>query len=104
MSVFDTKPFHYPLNDEKMNHLNAFNAQIELKNKYVGNAHLIWTMGLYLNNANFAELASECLIDGPDDRESEPLIKIASNVNASLYAVLSTMYHPGIENFKQLII
>ncbi len=35
--------------------------------------------------------------------EPEPLIKIASNVNASLYAVLNTMYHPGIENFKKMI-
>ncbi|MEY4937548.1 MAG: hypothetical protein RIS64_3907 [Bacteroidota bacterium] len=52
-----------------MNHLNAFNAQISLKSKYEGNAHLIWAMGLYLNNANFSELASECLTDGPDDRK-----------------------------------
>jgi hypothetical protein len=52
-----------------MNHLNAFKAQTELKSRYGDNAYLIWAMGLYLNNANFHELASECLTDGPDDRK-----------------------------------
>ena len=36
-----------------MNHLNAFKANQALIQKYgIGNAHLIWVMGIYLDYPN----------------------------------------------------
>ncbi len=53
-----------------MNHLNAFKANTELISKYgIGNAHLTWVMGLYLDSSNIEELASECLTDNHDDKK-----------------------------------
>lgn len=55
---------------ENMNHLNAFKANSELITKYgIGKAHLTWVMGLYLDNSNLEELASECLTDNYDDKK-----------------------------------
>lgn len=34
-----------------------------------GNAHLVWTMALYLEEPDIEALASEALIDGPDDKK-----------------------------------
>lgn len=34
-----------------------------------GNAHLIWVLGLYLEDPDLEALASEALTDGPDDKK-----------------------------------
>jgi hypothetical protein len=34
-----------------------------------GNAHLIWTLGLYLDEPDLEALASESLTDGPNDKK-----------------------------------
>lgn len=53
-----------------MNHINAFKANTELIKKYgIGNAHMTWVMGLYLDYSNIEELASECLTDNHDDKK-----------------------------------
>lgn len=53
-----------------MNHLNAFKANQALIQKYgIGNAHLIWVMGIDLDYPNIEELASECLTDNGDDKK-----------------------------------
>lgn len=53
-----------------MDHINAFKANKELIAKYgIGNAHLIWVMGLYLDYPDLNELASECLTDNGDDKK-----------------------------------
>ena len=53
-----------------MNHLNAFKANKALIEKYgIGNAHLIWVMGLYLDYPDIEELGSECLTDQGNDKK-----------------------------------
>jgi hypothetical protein len=53
-----------------MEHLKNFKANAELINKYgESTAYLLWAMGLYLEESNFDELASECLTDGSNDKK-----------------------------------
>jgi hypothetical protein len=53
-----------------MNHLSAFKKQTELITEFgVGNAHLVWVMSLYLDNASPISLGSECVTDGGDDKK-----------------------------------
>lgn len=53
-----------------MNHINAFKGNTTLIEKYgINTAHLIWVMGLYLDESNFDELASENLTDGGNDKK-----------------------------------
>ncbi len=53
----------------KFAHLQAFNTHQELIQRLGnGNAHLIWTMGLYLDHPDPLELASEALTDHANDK------------------------------------
>ncbi|MBI3811400.1 MAG: AIPR family protein [Nitrospirae bacterium] len=48
----------------------AFHANTNLIDKLgTGNAHLAWTLALYLEEPDVATLASEALTDGPDDKK-----------------------------------
>lgn len=45
-----------------MDHINAFKGSFQLIKKLgEPNAYLIWSMGLFLDESNLEELASECL-------------------------------------------
>lgn len=49
---------------------DAFRANAALiKQLGEGNAHLVWTMALYLEEPDFEALASEALTDGPNDKK-----------------------------------
>lgn len=53
-----------------MNHLDTFQAQTELITNYgEEKAHLIWSMGLYLDFPDLDQLATESLTDGSDDKK-----------------------------------
>lgn len=53
-----------------MAYLDAFRADTSLINLLgEGNAHLIWTLGLYLEEPDLEALASEALTDGPNDKK-----------------------------------
>ena len=53
-----------------MNHIDTFKGNTTLIAKYgMGDAHLIWVMGLYLDNSNLEELASECVTEGWGDKK-----------------------------------
>ncbi|HCS19830.1 MAG TPA: hypothetical protein DIW47_04580 [Bacteroidetes bacterium] len=53
-----------------MNHLETFNARTDLIAKYgEEKAHLIWSMGLYLDFPDLDQLATESLTDGSDDKK-----------------------------------
>jgi hypothetical protein len=53
-----------------MTHLDNFKKRTDLIGKYgEEKAHLIWTMGLYLDFPDLNQLASESLTDGADDKK-----------------------------------
>lgn len=53
-----------------MNHIDSFKSQTALIAKYgEEKAHLIWTMGLYLDYPDLDQLATESLTDGSDDKK-----------------------------------
>ncbi len=53
-----------------MNHIKAFEEEATLISKLgKGAAHLVWAMGLYLDELDLQALASECLTDVPDDKK-----------------------------------
>lgn len=53
-----------------MNHLDTFKSKTELIAKYgEEKAHLIWTMGLFLDFPDLDQLASESITDGSDDKK-----------------------------------
>jgi hypothetical protein len=53
-----------------MNHIDSFKSQTDLITKYgEEKAHLIWTMGLYLDFPDIDQLATESLTDGSDDKK-----------------------------------
>ena len=53
-----------------MTHLSAFYSQKDLIAKYgESKAFLVWAMGLYLDDSNLMELASESLSDKSDDKK-----------------------------------
>jgi AIPR protein len=61
---------YYLVKNYYMDHLSAFKGQDVLIKKFgVGKAHLLWVMGIYLDDSNLEELASECLTDGSDDKK-----------------------------------
>lgn len=51
-----------------MNHLKAFDKRKDLKNKYASNAYMLWTLGLYLDEADLDGLAERSLTDGGNDK------------------------------------
>jgi hypothetical protein len=53
-----------------MSYNDAFRANDSLiKSLGEGNAHMIWALGLYLEEPDLEALASEALTDGPDDKK-----------------------------------
>ncbi len=53
-----------------MNHIDAFADETELISKYsMGNAHLLWSMGLYLDFPDLEQLEKESLTDRSSDRK-----------------------------------
>lgn len=53
-----------------MNHLTAFKAQEGLISELgEGNAHLIWSMAMYLDEPDTNKLAADCLTDGFKDKK-----------------------------------
>jgi len=53
-----------------MAYVDAFKANNELISALgEGNAHLVWALGLYFEEPDLAALASEALMDGPDDKK-----------------------------------
>ncbi len=58
-----------------MQHINNLLKQNELIEKYgLGNAHLLWSMGLYLDESDFDKLASDGLTDGGNDKKIDFVI------------------------------
>lgn len=53
-----------------MQHLTALQKKQDLIDKYgIGNAHLIWSMGLILDESDFEKLAIDGLTDGGNDKK-----------------------------------
>jgi hypothetical protein len=53
-----------------MSYMDAFKANEELiKILGLSNAHLVWSLGLYIEEPDLESLASEGLTDGPDDKK-----------------------------------
>lgn len=53
-----------------MAYIDAFRAHAELIARLgEGNAHLVWAIGLFLEEPDLEALASEALTDGPDDKK-----------------------------------
>lgn len=53
-----------------MNHIANFESNAELIDKFgIGNAHIIWTLSLYLDFSDRIQLGSESLTDGSDDKK-----------------------------------
>lgn len=53
-----------------MTHLDVFQSQTELISKYgEEKAHIIWSLGLYLDFPDLDQLATESLTDGNDDKK-----------------------------------
>lgn len=67
-----------------MQHLEEFKKNQQLIDKYgEGNAHLIWTMGLYLDESDLTKLAVDGLTDGAGDKK----IDFIFQSDAKLYIV-----------------
>ncbi|MFQ2027822.1 AIPR family protein [Aeromonas veronii] len=67
-----------------MQHLNEFRKQSALIQKYgEGNAHLIWSFGLYIDESDLEKLAIDGLTDGGGDRK----IDLIYQSNNTLYIV-----------------
>ena len=53
-----------------MSYMDAFKLNKTLMTTLgEGKAHLIWALGMYLENPDLGALASEALTDGPDDKK-----------------------------------
>lgn len=53
-----------------MQHLSALQNKTDLIGKHgIGNAHLIWSMGLILDESDFEKLAIDGLTDGGNDKK-----------------------------------
>lgn len=64
-----------------MQHLDAFRKNSVLIDKYnEGNAHLIWSMGLYLDESDLERLATDGLTDGGGDRKIDFIIQSNSTL------------------------
>ncbi|KTR97050.1 AIPR family protein [Pantoea dispersa] len=58
-----------------MQHLKNLLKKEDLIEKYgIGNAHLLWSMGLYLDESDFDKLASDGLTDGGNDKKIDFVI------------------------------
>lgn len=69
-----------------MQHLTVFKAQDELIKTFgEGNAHLIWTMSMYLDHPDSLQLGSESLTDGSNDKKID-FIKIDKELNKIVFA------------------
>lgn len=67
-----------------MQHLDELGKQTALIKKLgIGNAHLIWTMGLYLDESDLSKLQVDGLTDGGGDRK----IDFIFQVNSTLFIV-----------------
>jgi hypothetical protein len=51
-----------------MIHIKAFDKRKDLKEKYKSNAYMLWTLGLYLDEADLDGLAERSLTDGGNDK------------------------------------
>ncbi|HCV9570036.1 TPA: hypothetical protein OW241_005213, partial [Klebsiella pneumoniae] len=78
-----------------MQHIENLLKQTDLINKYgIGNAHLLWSMGLYLDESDFDKLASDGLTDGGNDKKIDFVIVS----NGTLF--IAQGYHSTQENIK----
>ncbi len=69
-----------------MNHIAAFKQNTDLINKYgEGNAHLIWTLSMYLDFPDQIQLASESLTDGSNDKKID-FIRIDRDLSKIIFA------------------
>ncbi|MGP2519605.1 AIPR family protein [Pantoea ananatis] len=58
-----------------MQHIKNLLKKNDLIDKYgIGNAHLLWSMGLYLDESDFDKLASDGLTDGGNDKKIDFVI------------------------------
>lgn len=65
-----------------MEHLKQLLKKTEFIEKYgVGNAHLLWSLGLYLDESDFDKLASDGLTDGGNDKK----IDFITVINSTLF-------------------
>lgn len=51
-----------------MHHLKSFEKRKDLKDLYKSNAYMLWTLGLYLDEADLDGLAERSLTDGGNDK------------------------------------
>ena len=69
-----------------MNHINAFKSDTALIEKFgEGNAHLIWTISMYLDYPDKFQLGSESLTDGSNDKKID-FIRIDRDLNKIVFA------------------
>lgn len=69
-----------------MNHINAFKSNTGLIEKFgEGNAHLIWTISMYLDYPDKFQLGSESLTDGSNDKKID-FIRIDRDLNKIVFA------------------
>ncbi len=69
-----------------MTHLNAFKENTDLITHFgEGNAHLIWTLSMYLDYPDTIQLGSESLTDGADDKKID-FIRIDKDLNKIIFA------------------
>lgn len=67
-----------------MQHLNAIKNNEELVSTYgIGDAHLIWTLGLYFDESDLERLVTDGLTDGGGDRK----IDFITQINSTLFIV-----------------
>lgn len=65
-----------------MEHLKQLLKKTDFVEKYgVGNAHLLWSLGLYLDESDFDKLASDGLTDGGNDKK----IDFITVINSTLF-------------------
>lgn len=65
-----------------MEHLKQLLKKTEFIEKYgIGNAHLLWALGLYLDESDFDKLASDGLTDGGNDKK----IDFITVINSTLF-------------------
>lgn len=69
-----------------MTHLAVFKANLALIEKFgEGNAHLIWTLSMYLDFQDNFQLGSESLTDGSDDKKID-FIRLDRDLNKIVFA------------------
>jgi len=78
-----------------MEHLKQLLNKTDLLEKYgIGNAHLLWSLGLYLDESDFDKLASDGLTDGSSDKK----IDFITVVNSTL--LIAQGYYTNQELLK----